>query len=99
MSQVNKTCNKIKKQCNNALLKTIAQSAKGNEMAKNIIAQVHGGRRVDLNEVFTVQDVYNALNLTGSKTVTINGEPADMDDELADYNQVFFADAVKGGRN
>lgn len=74
---------------------TIKQENK--KMAKNIRAQVLGGQVKDLNDVDTIQDVLDALELDGAYAATINGEPAENDTELNDYEFVTFAAAVKGG--
>lgn len=66
-------------------------------MASNIRGQVLGGQEKVL-DANTVQDVYSALGLNGTYTATVNGEPAEMDTELNDYEFVSFAPAVKGGR-
>lgn len=66
--------------------------------AKNITAQVIGGEpQVFDNDLQTVQDAYDALGLEGSYAATVNGEPADMDQELEDFEFVTFSPAVKGG--
>lgn len=65
-------------------------------MAKNVTAQVLGGSAKVL-EVDTVQDAYNQLKLDGKYTATINGEPADLDEEVEDYAFISFSAAVKGG--
>lgn len=67
-------------------------------MANNVTTQVLGGSAKVLQNVDTVQDVLDALELSGnSYTASINGEPAEMDSELNDYEFVTFAAAVKGG--
>ena len=65
--------------------------------AKNITAQVIGGESVVLDKCATVEDAFEELGLEGSYTATVNGEPADMDQELDDYEFVTFSPAVKGG--
>ena len=65
-------------------------------MAKNVTAQVLGGTPKVI-EAETVRDAYKELALDGSYTPTVNGEPAEMDDDLNDYEFVNFAPAVKGG--
>lgn len=67
-------------------------------MARNIQAQVLGGQSKMGIEAETVADVLKALGLTGTYTASINGEPAEMSDEVDDYMFVSFAPAVKGGR-
>ena len=66
-------------------------------MARHVTGQVLGGQPKAGIEADTVQDVYDALGLDGNFTATINGEPADMDDELDEYSFVSFSAAVKGG--
>ena len=66
-------------------------------MAKNVTAQVLGGSAKVLNDVNTVQDVLDALELDGAYAASINGEPAQTDSALNDYEFVSFAPAVKGG--
>lgn len=65
-------------------------------MARNVTAQVLGGQP-KVTEAADVQDAFNALELNGSYTATINGEPAEMSDVLDDFSFVSFAPAVKGG--
>lgn len=65
-------------------------------MAQNVTAQVLGGQPRVI-EAETVQEAFDLLNLSGNYTASINGEPADLQDELEDYNFVSFAPAVKGG--
>ena len=66
-------------------------------MAKNIMAVLDGGRPETLDDVTTPADVLSALNVEGNYTVTINGMPASMTTELADYQQVKFTESIKGG--
>lgn len=65
--------------------------------AKKITAQVLGGESQVLERCETVQDAFDELDLDGSYTATVNGEPVDMDYELSDYEFVCFSPAVKGG--
>ena len=65
-------------------------------MAKNITVLAAGGTPKVL-EVSTVQAAYDALNITGAMTATVNGEPASMTDSLSDFAHVSFAAQVKGG--
>lgn len=67
-------------------------------MARNITGQVLGGQPKAGLEAGTVREVFEKLALSGSYTATVNGDAADMDDELSDYEFVSFAPAVKGGR-
>lgn len=65
--------------------------------AKKVTAQVLGGESQVLDCCSTVQDAYEDLELEGSYTATINGEPVDFDTELNDYEFLCFSPAVKGG--
>ena len=69
-------------------------------MANNLRAQVLGGAVKDLSgsRFETVGDVRKELGLSTGYTATVNGEPADDDQELNDYEFVAFAPSVKGGR-
>ena len=66
-------------------------------MAKNITGQVLGGIARPNLEGRRVRDIYQGLGLNGTYTATVNGETANMDEELDDYAFVSFAPAVKGG--
>lgn len=66
-------------------------------MAK-VTGQVFGQDTAKVVEVDTVQELYEALGLTENHTATINGEPADMDQELEDFDFVTFTQNVKGGQ-
>ena len=67
-------------------------------MAIKITAVVTGGQeKVLTEEVGTVRDALTVLGLSDKHTATINGEPADLDEELEDYNYVAFSEKVKGG--
>ena len=65
--------------------------------AKKVTAQVLGGEAQILDCVDTVQEAFEELGLEGNYTATVNGDPADMDQELSDYEYVSFSPAVKGG--
>jgi len=65
-------------------------------MANNVTACVLGGDPVVLNGVDTVGDVKTELVVEGY-TATVNGEPADDDFVLEDYEFVSLSPAVKGG--
>lgn len=67
-------------------------------MAKNISVSVFGGAQKTALELNTVKDAYNALGLSGNYTATVNGDPADLNQELNDYEFVSFTQALKGGR-
>ena len=64
-------------------------------MAK-VTGQVLGGDPKVLESMETVGDVKKALQAP-NHTATVNGEPAEDDYELADYEFVTLAPAVKGG--
>lgn len=66
-------------------------------MANKITAQVLGGETKTYERVGTVSDLRDRLKLGQGYTATVNGEPADDDQELNDYEFVSFAPAVKGG--
>ncbi len=66
-------------------------------MAKNITVETLGGTPKIINAE-TVRDAFNALGLSGNYTASVNGDAANMDDTLNDYEHVSFAQAVKGGR-
>lgn len=65
-------------------------------MAKNVTAQALGGQP-KVVEASTVKEAFDALGLTGNYTASINGDTAEMSDELEEYSFVTFAQAVKGG--
>lgn len=67
-------------------------------MAKKITGQVLGGSPKGDISAETVGGVFKQLGLSGNYTATVNGEPADMETELNDYEQVMFAPSVKGGK-
>lgn len=67
-------------------------------MAKKITAQAAGGKEQILDSACKVRDALAALKLEGNYTATVNGEPADMADDLRDYDFVAFTESVKGGR-
>lgn len=66
-------------------------------MSEKITAQALGGETVPNLEVATVQEAFDKLGLDGSYSATVNGEPADMEDEVEDYAFVSFSPSVKGG--
>lgn len=65
-------------------------------MAKNITVQALGGQPKVI-EAETVLDAFKSLSLSGNYTASVNGEPAEMSDELDGYSFVSFAQATKGG--
>lgn len=66
-------------------------------MAKEITGTVMGGTPKAGLSANTVGEVYELMGLSGNYTAAVNGEPADMNQELYDYNHVSFAQSVKGG--
>lgn len=64
-------------------------------MAK-VTAQVLGGEVKVLEGVECVGDVKEEMSVA-SHTATVNGEPADDDFELEDYEFVSLSPSVKGG--
>lgn len=64
-------------------------------MAK-VTGQVLGGDPKVLDNVSTVADVKRQLQAT-NHTATVNGESAEDNYELSDYEFVTLAPAVKGG--
>lgn len=65
-------------------------------MAKNVVAQVLGGEKKVLDDVYTVRDVKTKLNAT-QYSASINGDPAQDGDDLSDGDFVSLSQAVKGG--
>lgn len=63
-------------------------------MAK-VTVKVTGGDIKEMN-ADTVGDIKDELNLS-DYTATVNGEPAEDDYELEDFNFVTLSTAVKGG--
>ena len=66
-------------------------------MANKITAVVLGGNPVVLDDVETIGDVKARLSVT-RHTATVNGEPAENDFELEDFEFVSLSPSVKGGR-
>jgi len=66
-------------------------------MAKQVTAQVAGGQPKLVKNVDTVEELRDKLELGGDYTATVNGEVADNDTELNDYEFISFAQKVKGG--
>lgn len=66
-------------------------------MSGNITAQVTGGQPKVIS-ASTVKEAFEALNLSGNYSATINGEPAKMEDSLSAYSFVTFSPSVKGGQ-
>ena len=67
-------------------------------MGIKIRGQVVGGVEKAFEEADTVADVYTALELDGNYSASINGEPAEMNEELDDYAYVSFQEKIKGGK-
>lgn len=65
-------------------------------MAK-VTAQVVGGQAQTFDGISTVSEALSKLGLEGNYNATVNGEPADLDEELPDFAFVTFAKSVKGG--
>jgi hypothetical protein len=64
-------------------------------MAK-VTAQVLGGEVKVLEDVDTVGEVKDLMGVS-SHTATVNGEPAEDDDALMDFEFVSLSPSVKGG--
>lgn len=65
-------------------------------MAKNVIAQVLGGEKKVLDDVYTVADVKAKLGAS-AYTASVNGSPASDSESLEDGDFVSLSQAVKGG--
>ena len=67
-------------------------------MADNVTAQILGEDPRLFDGVFTVADVKEELGVSsGTYSSSVNGEPADDDYELEDYENVTLSPSVKGG--
>ena len=66
-------------------------------MANTITVSALGAENRTLNNLETVQDAANALNLGSEHSVIVNGAPADYNTPLEDFNFVAFGEQVKGG--
>ena len=66
-------------------------------MAKNIISQVAGGTKSVFDNVETVSDVATKLGVGEGYTAAINGDTAELHEQLEDGDMVTFSKAVKGG--
>ncbi len=64
-------------------------------MAQKITAQAVGGQPKVFDDVETVADVKEQMGLS-SYQASVNGEPADDDYELSDYEFVTLSPKVKG---
>ena len=63
----------------------------------NVFVSTNGGRSERASGVSTVQDAYNHLDLEGNYDIGVNGQPATMDTELSERDDVDFTLPVKGG--
>lgn len=66
-------------------------------MAKKVVVRVSGGAQKTLDNVETVGEVKKEMGVDINYTATVNGDPADNDQELNDFEQVDLAPAAKGG--
>lgn len=66
-------------------------------MAKQVQAQVAGGKIEVYKNVKTLGDLREKLDIGDGYTATMNGEPVEDDDKLDEYSLVCFAPAVRGG--
>ena len=66
-------------------------------MAKKVTGEVVGGKSGVFDDVDTVGQVADKLGIGGGYTAAINGDTAEYEDEVEDYNNVTFAEASKGG--
>lgn len=67
--------------------------------AKNVTGQVVGGSVKILNDCATVGCVKKRLGVETGYVASVNGEPADDDHELSDFEFVSLAPAVKAGQH
>ena len=65
-------------------------------MANNIIAQVMGGQPQAGLSANTVGEVKQKLGVPNHQA-TVNGVPANDDQQLSDYQMVTLSTAIKGG--
>ncbi len=63
----------------------------------SVVAFVLGGKPKRM-EADSVQEAKELLNLDGNYTASVDGEPANLGDQLDDDQCVTFSPAVKGGR-
>jgi hypothetical protein len=61
-----------------------------------VVGQVVGGKAQPQVDVSSVADVRKAMALGANYAASVNGEPADDEQELADGDFVTFAPQVKG---
>lgn len=64
-------------------------------MAQKVTVQAVGGQPKVFDNIETVGELKEQMNL-GSYQASVNGEPADDDYELSDYEFVSLAPKVKG---
>lgn len=65
-------------------------------MAKKVTAQVTGGQTKTFDDVNSVDDVRLQLGISAEYTANVNGDPAEMSENVEDYAFVTFAEKVKG---
>lgn len=58
-----------------------------------------GGQPKPLENVTTVAEAAELMNLGDNLQVKVNDEPVDYDYELSDFEWVVFGEKVKGGRS
>ncbi len=66
-------------------------------MAKNVIAQILGGDKKVLDDVYTVRDVKSKLGVAEGYTAAVNGDTAEDSEELQEGDVVTLSKALKGG--
>lgn len=67
-------------------------------MASTITGVAPGKKTETYDNVETVKDVRIKMGLGEDYAATVNGEVADDDTELEDFQHVAFAQKVKGGK-
>jgi hypothetical protein len=60
------------------------------------VGKVVGGKLKE-HDVDTVGELKSAMGLEGNYSAQVNGEPADLDDEIGEHDYVTFTQSVKGG--
>jgi hypothetical protein len=66
-------------------------------MANKVTVSVIGSTPRVLDGVSTPADAVRLMGLTGNYAATVNGTPAELTQELEDYEFVTLSVAVKGG--
>jgi hypothetical protein len=61
-----------------------------------VVGKVVGGKVKEF-DVETVRELKEEMGLEGNYSAQINGEPADLSDDLNDHDFVTFTQSVKGG--